>query len=111
MGGANPVFFEEVDHTALADQMAGTDDHEIVPVVVEQSFDLGQPLAVARHQDGLIEAGILTQFGLQLRRELLRIAALPGTDHGIHFLGQVVRLLEARQQILGLGVQGHVLEQ
>ena len=48
LGGADPVFFEQIDHTALTDQMAGADDHQIILVVVEQRFDFGHPLAVAR---------------------------------------------------------------
>ena len=47
---------------------------------------------------------------MQLALEPPRIAALPGAHHGIHFFGQVVRLFEAGQQVLGLGIQGHVLE-
>ena len=68
LDGADPVFLEQVDHTARADQVAGADDDQIVLVVVEQGFDLRHPLAVARDQHRLIEPRIAAELGLELVR-------------------------------------------
>ena len=54
LSGDDPVFAEQLDHAALADQMSRADDDQVVLVVVEQRFDLGHPFAVARDQHGLI---------------------------------------------------------